>query len=109
MRTTAPFRFFVPGLLGLLVGMLFALALFMIPVSFSGETVWNRVGEVYNYLHYPASRLAAAWRAAGLPPRGQESTRVIPLCAIVAQWLLLGIFAGTIWLWLGRSREKSGP
>src|SRR5207244_916903 len=99
-------RFFVPTLVGLLVGLLSALTLFLIPVSFSDTTIWNRVGEVYNQVHYPASRLAAAWRSAGLPPHAEGALGV---CAIVAQWLLLGMFAGAIWLYIGRFHAKARP
>jgi hypothetical protein len=87
MRKAALFRFLLPAAIGLLVGLFFILP-FPLPDWFQEMDAW---------LNMPAFVLFWGFAFFGL--HGLIGVD----CMIVLEWLLVGLFVGTCWLYFGRT------
>jgi hypothetical protein len=87
MRKSALFQFLLPAAIGLLIGLFFLIS-FPLPDQFQETVAW---------LNTPAFFLFWGFALVGL--HGELGLD----CMIVLQWLLIGLFVGTCWLYLGKT------
>jgi len=100
MRASATFRFLVPLLIGMSIGVLF-MVFMLIPPTDATFPLWNKISPVFVFLNYPAKVMMNPWLA-----RFPDYPVTGCIFTVLAQWLLIGSFAGSAWAYFGRAQKK---
>jgi uncharacterized membrane protein YccC len=95
MKNSSTSRFFLPTVVGFMLGLLF-LYLFLLPMPDVFE-------KSFGWLYFPAFFLCFACFG-HYPHPGDKDTALF--CFIVLQWLLLGLLIGICWFYFGRTQNK---